>query len=90
MRSTNEGGGGGVIHGPPVPPGAGDGVEDSRALAELLAAVIHRKFSRPLESVIQEVLYVYNEMRYDRCQALVERSRFVDVVPRLNGTCPLR
>lgn len=57
--------------------GAGYGVEDSLALAELLAAVTQRTFSRPLEAVIPEVLEIYNEARYDRCQALVQSSRVV-------------
>lgn len=58
--------------------GAGYGVEDALALAELLAAAAsHRLSAKPTRTTIPEVLAVYNEMRYDRCQALVESSRTV-------------
>ncbi|KAH6653258.1 hypothetical protein BKA67DRAFT_536944 [Truncatella angustata] len=57
--------------------GAGYGVEDALILAELLAAVSHRILPRPLSRIIPEVLTVYNEKRYDRCQALVESIRIV-------------
>lgn len=57
--------------------GAGYGIEDALVLAELLAAVNSRTFPRPLEEVISDLLDVYNEVRYDRCQALVESSRTV-------------
>jgi salicylate hydroxylase len=57
--------------------GAGYGVEDSLALAELLTAIDGRRLSTPVKTVIPKILAVYNEMRYSRCQALVESSRTV-------------
>lgn len=57
--------------------GAGYGVEDALALAELLTAVASMKVCRPLGEIIPKVLDVYNKVRYDRCQALVESSRTV-------------
>ncbi|KAI2642648.1 putative monooxygenase [Xylaria nigripes] len=51
--------------------GAGYGVEDSLVLAELLASIAHKP------SLVPRLLAIYNETRYDRCQALVQSSRIV-------------
>ncbi|KAI1810010.1 putative monooxygenase [Poronia punctata] len=57
--------------------GAGYGVEDCLVLAELLAALLNRGLSIPLKEIIPKILAIYNEIRYDRCQALVQSSRIV-------------
>ena len=57
--------------------GAGYGIEDALLLAELLGAARYRHLTCSPEAIIPEVLAVYNEVRYSRCQALVESSRTV-------------
>ncbi|KAI3338231.1 putative monooxygenase [Ustulina deusta] len=57
--------------------GAGYGVEDCLVLAALLARVGHRPVPMSLETIVPGVLAIYNEIRYDRCQALVQSSRTV-------------
>jgi len=54
---------------------AGFGVEDSLAIAELLADVKRRIPLVPLTTMIPEALATYNEMRYERAQWLVRSSR---------------
>ncbi|KAI0389529.1 putative monooxygenase [Xylariaceae sp. FL0594] len=57
--------------------GAGYGVEDSLVLAELLSALARKPLSAPLKEVLPKMLAIYNDVRYDRCQALGKSSRIV-------------
>ncbi|TVY80368.1 FAD-dependent monooxygenase azaH [Lachnellula suecica] len=57
--------------------GAGCGIEDALALAEVLAAVQKKTSVVPIAAVIPEALEAYNEVRYERGQWLVESSRIV-------------
>lgn len=57
--------------------GAGCGIEDSLALAELLASVNQRAGVMPIRNMVTKALAVYNEMRYDRSQWLVRSSRML-------------
>lgn len=63
--------------------GAGFGIEDALVLAELLAAINNpesvpsgdKQAAIPTSGRIKTALSVYNEVRYDRTQWLVENSR---------------
>ncbi|KAH8196241.1 hypothetical protein TruAng_009598 [Truncatella angustata] len=58
--------------------GAGCGIEDALALAELLSAVSRRLGDNvPIETLVAAALETYNEVRYERCQWLVQSSRIV-------------
>ncbi|KAH8901537.1 putative monooxygenase [Thozetella sp. PMI_491] len=57
--------------------GAGCGIEDALALAELFASVNQSSASVPLAEQAAEALAAYNEVRYERAQWLVKSSRIV-------------
>jgi salicylate hydroxylase len=59
--------------------GAGCGIEDSLALAELLAKVNNDRLDGTdrRAGLIQDALTVYNQARYERAQWLVQSSRIV-------------
>jgi salicylate hydroxylase len=59
--------------------GAGCGIEDSLALAELLSKVNNDRLDRTDHGpgLIQDALLVYNQVRYERAQWLVQSSRIV-------------
>lgn len=60
--------------------GAGYGVEDSLVLAELLARVAHSPRVLPVSpnhTILGTLPAIYDEVRYNRCQALWRSSRTV-------------